>query len=218
MSARCRVQQATCGHRDRKGEPLYAARRTLHTGCVRNGDTRRFRTTGRLCYGSDWYSRQRGDHNVVMDPIDPDSGAGLHQRRGRRFVDDPGLPHRRRESLHAALPQNPSLRSGSPALRPGRDGPRPFRPGQHLCRLGSPDPPPGPARDRGRHTPAQRRCRPHVAPRCSGLRLGCRPSPRLHSGGLPSATHGNPPISCTGTAGTPWHRQNCPAIVNAARS
>ena len=31
MSARCCIQQATCGHRDRKGEPLYAARRTLHT-------------------------------------------------------------------------------------------------------------------------------------------------------------------------------------------
>jgi transposase len=29
---RRRVQQNTCGHRGRKGEPLYAARRTLHTG------------------------------------------------------------------------------------------------------------------------------------------------------------------------------------------
>ena len=29
---RRRVQQATCGHRGRKGDPLYAARRTLHTG------------------------------------------------------------------------------------------------------------------------------------------------------------------------------------------
>ena len=27
-----RVQQATCGHRGRKGDPLYATRRTLHTG------------------------------------------------------------------------------------------------------------------------------------------------------------------------------------------
>jgi hypothetical protein len=26
------VQQAICGHRGRKGDPLYAARRTLHTG------------------------------------------------------------------------------------------------------------------------------------------------------------------------------------------
>jgi transposase len=26
------VQQATCGHRGRKGDPHYAARRTLHTG------------------------------------------------------------------------------------------------------------------------------------------------------------------------------------------
>jgi transposase len=29
---RRRVQQAICGHRGRKGDPLYAARRTLHTG------------------------------------------------------------------------------------------------------------------------------------------------------------------------------------------
>ena len=29
---RRRVQQATCGHRGRKGDPLYSSRRTLHTG------------------------------------------------------------------------------------------------------------------------------------------------------------------------------------------
>ena len=29
---RQRIQQATCGHRGRTGDPLYAARRTLHTG------------------------------------------------------------------------------------------------------------------------------------------------------------------------------------------
>lgn len=26
------IQQATCGHRGRSGDPLYKARRTLHTG------------------------------------------------------------------------------------------------------------------------------------------------------------------------------------------
>ena len=31
---RRRVQQVTCGHRGRKGDPLYAARRTLHTGAA----------------------------------------------------------------------------------------------------------------------------------------------------------------------------------------
>lgn len=30
--ARCRVQQETCGHRGRRGDPLYNARRTLLTG------------------------------------------------------------------------------------------------------------------------------------------------------------------------------------------
>ena len=32
---RRRVHQATCGRRGRKGDPLYAARRTLHTGAAR---------------------------------------------------------------------------------------------------------------------------------------------------------------------------------------
>lgn len=31
---RCRVQQTTCGHRGRAGDPLYKARRTLHTGAA----------------------------------------------------------------------------------------------------------------------------------------------------------------------------------------
>src|SRR5215212_2348077 len=31
---RRRVQQVTCGHRGRKGDPLNAARRTLHTGAA----------------------------------------------------------------------------------------------------------------------------------------------------------------------------------------
>src|SRR5690625_5123418 len=31
---RRRVQQETCGHRGRKGDPLYSARRTLHTGAA----------------------------------------------------------------------------------------------------------------------------------------------------------------------------------------
>ena len=31
---RRRVQQTTCGHRGRGGDPLYAARRTLHTGAA----------------------------------------------------------------------------------------------------------------------------------------------------------------------------------------
>ena len=30
---RRRVQQETTGHRGKKGDPLYQARRTLHTGC-----------------------------------------------------------------------------------------------------------------------------------------------------------------------------------------
>jgi hypothetical protein len=42
---RRRVQQATCGHRGRKGNPLYAARRTLHTGSDLLTDKQRQRLT-----------------------------------------------------------------------------------------------------------------------------------------------------------------------------
>ena len=42
---RRRVQQATCGHRGRKGDPLYAARRTLHTGSDLLTDKQRQRLT-----------------------------------------------------------------------------------------------------------------------------------------------------------------------------
>ncbi len=40
---RRRVQQDTCGHRGRRGDPLYAARRTLHTGEQLLTDTQRQR-------------------------------------------------------------------------------------------------------------------------------------------------------------------------------
>ena len=42
---RRRVQQATCGHRGRKGDPLHAARRTLHTGAALLTEKQRQRLT-----------------------------------------------------------------------------------------------------------------------------------------------------------------------------
>jgi transposase len=42
---RRRVQQPTCGHRGRKGDPLYAARRALHTGSGLLTGTQRQRLT-----------------------------------------------------------------------------------------------------------------------------------------------------------------------------
>jgi Transposase len=42
---RRRVQQSTCGHRGRKGDPLHAARRTRHTGSDLLSDTQRQRLT-----------------------------------------------------------------------------------------------------------------------------------------------------------------------------
>jgi len=45
-----RVQQATYGHRGRKGDPLYAARRTLHTGSDLLTDRQRQRLTALFAY------------------------------------------------------------------------------------------------------------------------------------------------------------------------
>lgn len=42
---RRREQQATCGHRGRQGDPLYAAPRTLHTGSDLLTDKQRQRLT-----------------------------------------------------------------------------------------------------------------------------------------------------------------------------
>jgi len=42
---RRRVQQDTRGHRGRKGDPLYAARRTLHTGADLLTDKQKARLT-----------------------------------------------------------------------------------------------------------------------------------------------------------------------------
>jgi transposase len=43
---RRRVQQDTCGHRGRKGDPLYSARRTLHTGADLLTDMQKDRLAG----------------------------------------------------------------------------------------------------------------------------------------------------------------------------
>ena len=40
---RRRIQQQTCGHRGRSGDPLYSARRTLHTGADLLADTQKTR-------------------------------------------------------------------------------------------------------------------------------------------------------------------------------
>ena len=42
---RSRVQQETCGHRGRTGDPLYASRRTLHTGVDLLTDKQKARLT-----------------------------------------------------------------------------------------------------------------------------------------------------------------------------
>ena len=43
---RRRVQQDTCGHRGRTGDPLYAGRRTLHTGVDLLTDKQKAALTG----------------------------------------------------------------------------------------------------------------------------------------------------------------------------
>jgi transposase len=58
--SRRRVRQATCGHRGRKGDPLYAARRTLHTGLDLLTDKQRQRLTALFAITSMSRSKRPG--------------------------------------------------------------------------------------------------------------------------------------------------------------
>ena len=101
---RRRVQQATCGHRGRKGDPLYAARRTLHTGSDLLTDKQRQRLTA--LFADDEHVEVEATRGIYQHMIaayrEPD------RKRGRELM----------QQLIGAQPQR--------AYRPTRgDHPRP---------------------------------------------------------------------------------------------
>jgi hypothetical protein len=79
---RRRVQQRTCGHRGRAGDPLYGARRTLHTGADLLTDKRAkrlqnlFPTDSHLEVEATWgiYQRMIAAYRPVTFLINPDEG------------------------------------------------------------------------------------------------------------------------------------------------
>gem|GEM_PF-53470 len=92
---RQRVQQATLGHRGRRGDPLYRARRTLHTGDALLTDTQRERLTV-----------------LFTDPahLEVEATWGIYQRIITAYREPDRT--RGRELMHAVID---SLREGIPA-------------------------------------------------------------------------------------------------------
>jgi transposase len=75
---RRRVQQTTCGHRGRAGDPLYAARRTLHTGADLLTDKQTTRLTA--LFAADEHVEVEATWGIYQRMIaayrDPDRGTG----------------------------------------------------------------------------------------------------------------------------------------------
>ena len=94
---RQRVQQETLGHRGRRGDPLYRARRTLHTGDDLLTDTQRERLTvlfthpAHIEVEATWGTYQR----IIAAYRDPD------RRRGRELMQ--AVIDSLREGVPAAL-------------------------------------------------------------------------------------------------------------------
>ena len=75
---RRRVQQDTCGHRGRTGDPLYACRRTLHTGVDLLTDKQKTRLLA--LFATDRHVQVEVSWNIYQDMIaayrNPDRAAG----------------------------------------------------------------------------------------------------------------------------------------------
>jgi transposase len=80
---RRRVQQDTCGHRGRAGDPLYTARRTLHTGADLLTDRQAQRLTD--LFAADEHVQVEATWGIYQRMIgayrDPDRGRGQHLMR-----------------------------------------------------------------------------------------------------------------------------------------
>ena len=120
---RRRVQQATCGHRGRKGDPLYAARRTLHTGADLLTDKQRQRLTALFAdddhveVEATWGIYQR----IVAAYREPD------RKRGRELMQQliGSLSHGVPTALHEVITLGRTLRRAPPTSWPTSTGPAP---------------------------------------------------------------------------------------------
>lgn len=108
--ARQRVQQDTLGHRGRRGDPLYAARRTLHTGEELLTDRQRERLTALF---------------TPFEHVEVEATWGCYQRIITAYR-DPDLPPR--ERTHASRDRLPARRRPRDPRRGPQTRPHPRPP------------------------------------------------------------------------------------------
>ena len=159
---RRRVQQAICGHRGRKGDPLYAARRTLSTGADLLNDKQKDRLDTLLADDAQVEVTERlPAHDRRLPPREPAprprADGPAHRLDQHRRPQGPGRDHQARQDAEEARRRRPGL------LRPAQHLQRAHRGDQRQARaparLGAGVPQPDqlhrqiPARDRRVQTP-----------------------------------------------------------------
>ena len=122
---RRQVQQAICGHRGRKGDPLYAARRTLSTGADLLNDTHKDRLD--TLFADDAHvevevTERLPAHDRRLPPREPAprprADGPAHRLDQHRRPQGPGRDHQARQDAEEARRRRPGL----------------LRPAQHLQR------------------------------------------------------------------------------------
>ena len=163
---RRRVQQELHGHRGRTLDPLYRARRTLHTGSDLLTDTQRARLTA--LFAVDQHVEVEATWGIYQRMIgayrDPDRRHGRQLMTGPDRVRRPRRPRHPNRDLPARADPDPALRRHPGLLRPARHQQRTHRSPQrsprtsarHRPRLPQPHQLHRqiPARDRRLQTPA----------------------------------------------------------------
>lgn len=161
---RRQVQQAICGHRGRKGDPLYAARRTLSTGADLLNDKQKDRLD--TLFADDAHvevevTERLPAHDRRLPPREPAprprADGPAHRLDQHRRPQGPGRDHQARQNAEEARRRRPGL------LRPAQHLHRAHRGDQRQARaparLGTGVPQPDhlhrqiPARDRRVQTP-----------------------------------------------------------------
>lgn len=125
---RRRVQQAICGHRGRKSDPLYAARRTLSTGADLLNDTHKDRLD--TLFADDAHvevevTERLPAHDRRLPPPEPAprprADGPAHRLDQHRRPQGPGRDHQARQDAEEARRRRPGL------LRSSRHQQRPYR-------------------------------------------------------------------------------------------
>ncbi|GAA1121258.1 hypothetical protein GCM10009605_61500 [Nocardiopsis composta] len=126
---RRRVQQAIHGHRGRTGDPLYAARRTLHTGADLLTETQQHRLTE--LFAADAHVEVEATWGIYQRMIaayrEPGPNPGPQADEAVDRVDQPRRPQPVQRDHHARPHPDQARRRHARLLRPARHIQRPHR-------------------------------------------------------------------------------------------